>query len=89
MQKQQIQDSPERFVVKTNGSKQLFDREKLIKRVNNLTDGLETEHMRIDAMIDKTVRYAHSGKFRRSFFIQNSTIYQMLTNCFNIRYEHQ
>lgn len=51
------------MVIKEDGSKQLFDVEKIRIRINNLTDNLSTEHMMIESCIGKIVKYAHNGKF--------------------------
>ena len=63
----------DRQVTKLDGSLQAFSQEKIATRINNLLDGLETEHMRIDAMIEKVVKYAHNSKSNNVTFADITT----------------
>jgi len=49
-------------VTKRDGTKQVFDQNKIQKRVDALLEGLETEYMDVPAIVSKTTAYAHSGK---------------------------
>ena len=52
-----------RTVVKRDGSKQTFDKEKILKRVQALSDGLNKEYVTYDAIVEKVCNGIYNGKF--------------------------
>lgn len=49
-------------VAKRDGRIEEFQVDKLKRRIEQLTGGLETEYMGLDACVKKVIAYAHSGK---------------------------
>jgi hypothetical protein len=52
---------PSKTVTKRGGQAEEFSVDKLKKRIDQLTHGLETEYMGLDACVKKVIAYAHSG----------------------------
>lgn len=50
-----------RNVVKRDGSKQPFDKEKILRRVKALSDGLNEEYVTYDAIIEKVSNGIYNG----------------------------
>jgi hypothetical protein len=61
---------PSKTVTKRGGQAEEFSVDKLKKRIDQLTHGLETEYMGLDACVKKVIAYAHSGKSNRLLFIR-------------------
>ena len=58
-----LQDSvaAKKMVTKRDGRAEEFSAEKLRTRMDQLTDGLATKYMGLDACLQKVSAYAHSG----------------------------
>lgn len=53
-----------RTVIKRDGSKQVFDKTKIAKRLKALTDGLNTEYVTVDEVIEKVASGLYGGMFK-------------------------
>lgn len=58
-------------VTKKDGRVEDFSLEKLKKRIDQLSEGLETKYMGLDACVKKVSAYAHSGKSNH-FFVDST-----------------
>lgn len=57
-------DKPsERTVIKRDGSKQVFDKEKINERIKSLTFDLNAEFITVDEIVEKVASGLYDGKF--------------------------
>lgn len=54
--------STEKRVTKRNGELEVLSRDKLKKRLEVLLEGLNTEHLNVEAIVNKVIAYSQNGK---------------------------